>query len=150
WPAAHAYLPDDVNNPRRLLSSPVWHFEREDLTPLALETAGAVLEIGQGLPGKSESREPRMPILLKPRKRLLLKHGLHAAFGFPLYAEGKLQAVLEFFSDTPQLPDRHLLYIVQGIGEQLGRVLERQQNREQQRQARARSDTLTRTNTASE
>src|SRR5262245_26876789 len=142
WPAAHAYLPDDVNNPRRLLSSPVWHFEREDLTPLALETAGAVLEIGQGLPSKSESREPRMPILLKPRKRLLLKHGLHAAFGFPLYAEGKLQAVLEFFSDTTQPPDQPLVCVVQSIGEQLGRVLERQQRQDQQRQAVAIADAL--------
>jgi PAS domain-containing protein len=142
WPAAHAYLPDDVNNPRRLLSSPVWHFEREDLTPLALETAGAVLEIGQGLPDKSDSREPRMPILLKPRKRLLLKHGLHAAFGFPLYAEGKLQAVLEFFSDTTQPPDQHLVCVVQSIGEQLGRLLERQQRQDQQRQAVAIADAL--------
>src|SRR5262245_10116222 len=99
WPAAHVYLPDDVNNPRHLLPSQVWHFEREDLTPLARATAGTALEIGERLPGKSESprsdstQEPRIPILLKTRKRGLLKHGLHAAFGFPLYAEGKLQAV---------------------------------------------------------
>ena len=52
WPAAHAYFPDDVDNPRRLLSSPVWHFEREDLTPLARELAGAALTIGKELPGK--------------------------------------------------------------------------------------------------
>src|SRR5262245_58860650 len=142
WPAAHAYLPNDVNNPCRLLSSPVWHFERENLTPLALETAGAVLEISQGLPSKSDSREPRMPILLKPRKRLLLKHGLHAAFGFPLYAEGKLQAVLEVFSDTTQPPDQHLVCVVQSIGEQLGRLLERQQRQDQQRQAVAIADAL--------
>ena len=84
----------------------------------------------------------RIPILLKPRKPILLKHGLHAAFGFPLYAEGKLQAVLEFFSTTNQPPDQHLLYVVQSIGEQLGRVLERQQGQEQQRQAVAISDAL--------
>ena len=84
----------------------------------------------------------RIPILLKPRKRLLLKHGLHAAFGFPLCAEGKLQAVLEFFSETNQPPDQHVLYVVQSIGEQLGRVLERQQGQEQRRQAVAISDAL--------
>ena len=75
-------------------------------------------------------------------KPILLKHGLHAAFAFPLYAEGKLQAVLEFFSTTNQPPDEHLLYIVESIGEQLGRVLERQQSHEQQRQAVAISDAL--------
>jgi DNA-binding CsgD family transcriptional regulator/PAS domain-containing protein len=141
WPAAHVYLPDDVNNPRRLLPSQVWHFEREDLVPLARETAGAALEIGERLPGKSESlcsdstQEPRIPILLKGRRRGLLKHGLHAAFGFPLYAEGRLQAVLEFFSDTPHPPEKNLIQVVQSIGQQLGRLLERRQGQEQQRQA---------------
>ena len=71
-----------------------------------------------------------------------MKHGLHAAFGFPLYAEGKLQAVLEFFSETNQPPDQHVLYVVQSIGEQLGRLLERQQGQEQQRQAVAIADVL--------
>jgi integral membrane sensor domain MASE1/DNA-binding CsgD family transcriptional regulator/PAS domain-containing protein len=148
WPAAHVYLPDDVNNPRHLLPSPVWHFEREDLTSLARATAGTALEIGERLPGKSESprsdstQEPRIPILLKGRKRGLLKHGLHAAFGFPLYAEGKLQAVLEFFSYTRQPPDQHLIRVVQSIGQQLGRLLERQQGQEQKRQATAISDAL--------
>jgi integral membrane sensor domain MASE1/DNA-binding CsgD family transcriptional regulator len=139
WPAAHVYLPDDVNNPRRLLPSPVWHFEREDLTPLAREIAGVALEIGERLPGKllhlDSTQEPRNPILLKGRKRGLLKHGLQAAFAFPLYAEGKLQAVLEFFSDTRHPPDERLIQVVQSIGQQLGRLLERRQGQEQQRQA---------------
>jgi len=146
WPAGHVYVPDNIDDPRRLSPNPVWHFEREELAPLAHE-------IGEGRPGKiwatrkSEwlpniSDQPRKPILLKPMKPILLKHGLHAAFGFPLYAEGKLQAVLEFFSTTNQPPDEHLLYIVESIGEQLGRVLERQQSHEQQRQAVAISDAL--------
>ena len=149
WPAGHVYLPDDINDPRRLLPSPVWHFEREELAPLAHE-------IGEGRPGKiwatrksewlpnlsDSANQPRKPILLKPMKPILRKHGLHAAFGFPLYAEGKLQAVLEFFSTTSELPDKHLRYIVESIGEQLGRVLERQRGQEQQRQAVATSDAL--------
>ena len=105
----------------------------------------------EGLPDISHSaNQPRKPIVLKPRKQLLLKHGLHAAFDFPLYAEGRLQAVLEFFSTTRQLPDKHLLYIVESIGEQLGRVLERQQGHEQQRQAVAISDALNLTTIRSE
>ena len=94
--------------------------------------------------------EPRPPILLKPRKRVLLKHGLHAAFAFPVYTEGKLQAVLEFFSDTRQPPDQHLLYVVQGIGQQLGRLLERQHGQKQQRQAVAIADALNLTTIRSE
>src|SRR5262245_59476032 len=148
WPAAHVYLPDDVNNPRRLLPGPVWHFERDDLTPLARDTAALALEIGGRLPGKSESlpsdstREPKVPILLKGRKRVLLKHGLHAAFGFPLYAEGKLQAVLEFFSETRGPPDEHLIHVVQSIGQQLGRLLERRQGQAQHRETVAIANAL--------
>ena len=140
WPAGHVYVPDNINDPRRLLPSPVWHFEREELAPLAHETAGGVLLCDEGLHGKKwatrwlqglpnipHSANQREPILLKPRSPILLKHGLHAAIDFPLYAEGRLQAVLEFFSTTRQLPDKHLLYIVESIAEQLGRVLERQQ-----------------------
>ena len=150
WPAGHVYVPDNINDPHRLLPSQVWHFEREELAPLAREIAGDALVVGEGLPCKvcetnKESLHDfgtRIPIPLKPRKRLLLKHGLHAAFGFPLCAEGKLQAVLEFFSETNQPPDQHVLYVVQSIGEQLGRLLERQQGQEQQRQAVAIADVL--------
>ncbi len=157
WPVGHVYLPDDVDNPRRLLSSLVWHFEREDLAPLARETAGDALVVGEGLPFKvceinKDSLQDsctRIPILLKPKKRLLLKHGLHTAFGFPICAEGKLQAVLEFFSETNQRPDQHVLYVVESIGQQLGRLLERQQGQDQQLQAVAIADALNLTRTRS-
>ena len=156
WPAGHVYVPDNINDPHRLLPSPIWHFEREELAPLAHETAGGILVFDEGLHGKKwatrwleglpnislSANQPRSPILLKPRSPILLKHGLHAAFDFPLYAEGRLQAVLEFFSTTRQLPDKDLLYTVQSIGEQLGRVLERQRSHEQQRQTVAISDAL--------
>ena len=52
WPAGHVYLPDDVNDTRRLLPSPIWHFEREELAPLARETAGTTFVVGEGLPRK--------------------------------------------------------------------------------------------------
>ncbi len=153
WPIGHVYLPDDVNNPSRLLSSPVWHFEREELAALSHEKAGAELVLGEGLPGSvwaSKTPEwvpdisrPHDLIRLRPRKQTLLKYGLRAAFGFPLYSQGKLQAVLEFFSTTAQAPDKHLLYVVQSIGEQLGRVLERNRGQEQERRAVATADALT-------
>jgi DNA-binding CsgD family transcriptional regulator/PAS domain-containing protein len=156
WSAGHVYVPDNINDPHRLLPSRVWHFEREELAPLAHEAAQGVLVFDERLHGKRwairrlegppnisrSANQPSKPILLKSRSPILLKHGLHAAFDFPLYAEGRLQAVLEFFSTTRQLPDKHLLYIVESIGEQLGRVLERQQGHEQQRQAVAISNAL--------
>jgi DNA-binding CsgD family transcriptional regulator/PAS domain-containing protein len=149
WPAGHVYLPDDANDTRRLLPSPIWHFEREELAPLTRETTGTVLVVGEGLPaeiGTNKKSEWLLPDILdrtkQYKKRVLLKHGLHAAFAFPLYAEGKLQAVLEFFSTTTQPLDQHLLHVVQSIGVPLGQVLERQWCEGQQRQAVAISDAL--------
>jgi two-component sensor histidine kinase/integral membrane sensor domain MASE1 len=138
WPVGHAYLPDDVSAPSRLKPSSVWHFEREELASLAEDLADALLSHGEGLPGEiwATGKSQWVPDVERsqnlPRKAMLLQHGLNAAFGFPLYVEGQLQAVLEFFSTARQPPDRHLLYIVQSIGEQLGRVLERQRAHEQQ------------------
>jgi two-component sensor histidine kinase/integral membrane sensor domain MASE1 len=138
WPAGHVYLPDDQHNPRALLPSSVWHFEDATLMPVADETSRAALRLGEGLPGRIwESGEPLwIPDIAEsqnlPRKEVLLKNGLHAAFGFPLFAEERLQAVLEFFSTARQPPDEHLLRIVQSIGQQLGRVLERKRAAEQQ------------------
>src|SRR5262249_11857319 len=83
-----------------------------------------------------------MANILKTKKQNLCKHRLGAAFGFPLYAEGELQAILAFFSITSQPPDKHLLYVVQSIGEQLGRVLERQRSQKLQCQAMAIADAL--------
>jgi integral membrane sensor domain MASE1/two-component sensor histidine kinase len=138
WPAGHVYLPDDQHNPRILLPSSVWHFEDVTLMPVADETSRTTLRPGEGLPGRIwESGEPLwIPDIAQsqnlPRKEVLLKNGLHAAFGFPLFAEDRLQAVLEFFSTAKQPPDEHLLRIVQSIGQQLGRVLERKRATEQQ------------------
>ena len=133
--AGHVYVPDDINEPRRLLPSPVWHFEREELA--------LAHEIGEGRPGKiwatrksewlpnnsHSANQPRKPIVLKPRSQSS-ETWTHVAFDFPLYAEGRLQAVLEFFSTTRQLPDKHLLYIVEAL-RAAGRVLERQRDIEQ-------------------
>lgn len=138
WPAGHVVLPDDPYNPKILLPSSVWHFSEDSLMPVAGETKHFRFRMGEGLPGRIwDKGEPLwIPNVAEsqnlPRKPVLLKYGLHALFGFPVYAEGRLQAVLEFFSTAKQPPDEQLLRVVQSIGQQLGRVLERQRANEQQ------------------
>jgi integral membrane sensor domain MASE1/DNA-binding CsgD family transcriptional regulator len=138
WVAGHAYLPDDVDAPKVLHSSAVWHFEDRSLKSLSLEAANVNRMRGQGLPGKIwASGKPKwLPDISRcdqpDRKKILLQHGLRTGFGFPIYAEGKLQAVLEFFSFEKKPPDKDLIHVVQSIGEQLGRVIERKRSQEQQ------------------
>lgn len=138
WPVGHVYLPDDPFHPQKLVSGSVWYFERPDLEDVAAETARFDFQRGVGLPGQIwASGEPVwVPDIAEgpnlPRKEIWLRRGLHAAFGFPVYHQGRLQAVLEFFSTARQAPDQHLLFVIQSVGQQLGRVLERQRSQEQQ------------------
>ena len=81
WSAGHVYLPDNINDPRQLLPIPVWHFEREELAPLAHETAGGVLVFDEGLHGKKWATRwlEGLPNIShsanEPSKPILLKHG---------------------------------------------------------------------------
>lgn len=138
WVVGHAYLPDDVDAPQVLRSSAVWHFEDRAVSSLERAVASVDRARGQGLPGQIwASGKPKwLPDISRcnqpDRKKLLLQHGLRAGFGFPIYAEGKLQAVLEFFSFEIKPLDKELMHVVQSIGEQLGRVMERKRAQEQQ------------------
>ena len=137
WAAGHIYIPDNVDDPNCLRSSGAWHFERKARAPLAGDAKEPDLRRGEGLPGRiwATGKPIWLPDLREcdnlPRKGWLLRRGFRAAFGFPIYAEGKLQAVLEFFSTAKRPPDQDLMRIVQSIGEQLGRVIERKQAQDQ-------------------
>lgn len=52
--------------------------------------------------------------------------GVKAAFGFPVEHEGKITAVLEFFSTESFEPDERVLWVMGVLGAQIGLVLERQ------------------------
>jgi len=135
----HVYIPDDIEEPHVLNPSSAWYFRRKKLAVLAQNTADIKMERGQGLPGRvwATGKPVWIPNIATasdfPRKQPLLREGIRSAFGFPIYAEGKLQAVVEFFASSPSSPDKKLLLTMQSIGEQLGRVLERQRAQEQQR-----------------
>src|SRR5690606_33540886 len=61
-----------------------------------------------------------------PRAWLAEDIGVRSAFGFPIMGGGEVTAILEFFShETAELNPR-LLHIVRVLGQQVGRVLERQ------------------------
>jgi len=51
--------------------------------------------------------------------------GLHGAFGFPIVNGGKITGVMNFYSDVIAKPDEDLLAVVEDIGDQLGRFIER-------------------------
>ena len=135
WPAGHAYLVRHGSS-SELVSTRVWH---EDIPGLAGRIAGATAATrfrpGVGLPGTIlQTREPAWVSDAEVDSNFVRKgSGFRAAFGFPVTSEGRIIAVLEFFSTEPAEPDAELLLIVRTLGEQVGRVLERKQTEEHQR-----------------
>jgi diguanylate cyclase (GGDEF)-like protein/PAS domain S-box-containing protein len=51
--------------------------------------------------------------------------GLHGAFGFPILNRGEVTGVMNFYSGVIAKPDEDLLAMVEDIGDQLGRSIER-------------------------
>jgi diguanylate cyclase (GGDEF)-like protein/PAS domain S-box-containing protein len=51
--------------------------------------------------------------------------GLHGAFGFPILNGGEVTGVVNFYSEVIAEPDEDLLGMVEDIGDQLGRFIER-------------------------
>jgi PAS domain S-box-containing protein len=131
WPAGHALVVRQGK--AELISSSVWHEEVPGVAALlAKRSQEMCFTAGVGLPGLIlESGEPTWisdpendPAFL--RKGL----GLAAAFGFPIKSEGRIVAVLEFFSRDASRPDPDLMLTVRTLGEQVGRVLERRRTEE--------------------
>jgi PAS domain S-box-containing protein len=135
WPAGHAYTVRQGAS-AELVSTQVWH---EDVPGLARQIAAATLETrfrpGFGLPGTIlQTRQPAWVSDAEADSNFIRKgSGFRAAFGFPVTSEGRIIAVLEFFSTERAEPDAELLLIVRTLGEQVGRVLERKRTEEHQR-----------------
>ena len=149
WQIGHIYLPDRIDDPELLHPSSIWYFQSKRYESVARTTAHIAMCRGQGLPGRVWAKgKPQFisDISTKsdfPRKKIMLDVGIHAAFGFPIYANGRLQAVVEFFLSARQPPDNRLLRTIENIGDQLGRVLERQCAEEQEVALRQALDSLT-------
>lgn len=144
WPVGHAYrLADD--NPDKLVPTEWWHVD----SPERFEVFRQVTEkthfaAGEGLPGQVlATAKPAWitDVNQDPdfiRTGLARDIGVKAGFAFPVLADRKVVAVLEFFSDQVVEPDEPLLEVMAHIGTQLGRVIERthaqKQVRERERQ----------------
>lgn len=132
WTVGHVYRPDVLGGPNRLIPTGIWHAEVDALDSLRVDTLSYSMREGEGLPGRIwASGEPAWIEDIEadpgfPRRDLYVAHGLRAAFGFPVLLDGKLEAVLEFFSRRPQKPDDAIMLVARSLAEQLGRVLERQ------------------------
>jgi PAS domain S-box-containing protein len=141
WPVGHVYLPGADG--KVLESSSIWHIEDrgayEAFREVTVETPFAA---GVGLPGRIwKTGEPHWIVNVLedsnfPRAELCEHIGVKGAFGFPIKIHNQIVAVLEFFAADEMEKDEKLIVLARSLGEQVGRVLERQRAQEDLRVAK--------------
>lgn len=132
WSVGHVLRPSPPTAAERLVPTDIWHFSVEGFEGIVEPTQEHSFALGEGVPGHVwASGEPAWIEDIEVtagflRRDLYLGHGLRAVFAFPVYQEGRLAAVLEFFSPLAQKPDEVLILVARSLAVQLGPVLERQ------------------------
>jgi diguanylate cyclase (GGDEF)-like protein/PAS domain S-box-containing protein len=126
----------------------IWH--QPSIQIQRFEALSRQLSVASGidLPGRVWSS--RQPVWIADvvsdadilRALMASKEGLHAAFCFPIQADGVVQGVMEFFSRDVRQLDPALVEAITATGSQIGRFLERRQT-ERSLEYQASHDALT-------
>ncbi|HLL59493.1 MAG TPA: HWE histidine kinase domain-containing protein [Allosphingosinicella sp.] len=135
WPVGHALVMAKGSR-SELVSTGIWHDAVPGIsTSLREATTRIRFTPGVGLPGAAlQSGEPTWMGDSEASPNFLRKGlGFGAAFAFPVKSEGKIIAVLEFFTRSAAPPDADLMMTARALGEQVGRVIERKRTEDHQR-----------------
>ena len=132
WPVGHLYEVDAVSG--RLTSCGVWRVdEPERYEPLRLATIESTFGAGEGIPGTVLARgAPATTADITdgnfPRLDAALACGVLGAFAFPVWVRDEVAGVIEFFSPSDVEPGAAVAELLDQVGQQLGRVVERQRH----------------------
>lgn len=133
WPIGHVYWFNSAQ--RELQPSDLWHLDDAALRRAFCEvTSRTRLRAGEGLPGrvlqtrKAEWLERIDDQPTDARAPSALEVGIRASVAFPVLVASEVVAVLEFFSDQASSPHNRLLAIMENVGVQLGRAVERERH----------------------
>jgi PAS domain S-box-containing protein len=144
WNIGHVYMLNGEES-EVLVSKDIWYTDPgNEFKEFRKQTSAFSFKKGEGLPGTVYKRET--PVWIADitqhtnflRSDLAKKSKLMMGFGFPILVGKKVVGVLEFFSDKVDKPDAQLLEVMENIGTQLGRVVERKQAEEALRNSEAR------------
>jgi PAS domain S-box-containing protein len=149
WTVGHVYLP--AQDQRSLESTAIWHLRDEDAhEEFRRITEQTSFARGIGLPGRVwESGEASWIVDVQqdpnfPRAKLCGVIGVTSAVGFPIKIQDQIVAILEFFIEERLEPDESFLRLADSVGNQVGRVLERQRAQEELRIAKEAAETASR------
>jgi GAF domain-containing protein len=142
WSALWVVDPDPNARALRFVTS---HSTSGDLSAFEELSRGTSFEPGKGLPGRVWSTgrpawsadvtvDPNFP-----RAPIARQVGLRGAFAFPIWCEGRVLGVMEFFSRDPAEPDEALLAMMGAVGSQIGQFIERKRAGQEAEEALRRS-----------
>ncbi len=146
WAIGHLFLPT-TDFPPNLTSTNIWFLDdpeglrnfREATNDMKInygeELAGRVLATGEQTWVRDITKNPRFQ-----RGRFSKENGIASGFAFPVLIGREVVGVMEFFSTYPVPPDQRLLDVVDQIGTQLGRVVERQRAEDETIQAKEKAE----------
>ena len=131
WPVAHVYFRENEHTPT-LIPSPIWHLDN----PQAFLTFRTLTEQttcthGVGLPGRvlAHKRAVWIPDVTQdpnfPSAHMTGNLGIRGGLAFPIMTGNAVMGVLVFFSRSVESPNPRMLKVMEIIGTQMGRVLER-------------------------
>ncbi len=144
WPVGHAYsLSPEGDGARELSSTGVWHLDDpERLGGFVVATQSLRFAPGEGLPGRvlASGHPAWVPNLEEDanfsRGAEALRAGMRFGLAFPVLVGEEVVAVLEFFCTEVAEPDDRILEVMEQVGTQLGRVVERTRAEAQLHEAR--------------
>lgn len=130
WPVGHFYMPSPEGE--ELVPSTLWHLDDPDRYDAFRRVTEALrLRAGPTLPGRVFASG--QPVWIENladdpdfvRRKAAAEAGIVGGFGFPVISGTDVVGILEFFSTERNDPDAGLLAVMEQIGTQLGRVVER-------------------------
>lgn len=149
WDIGHVVHP--VEDDSQLESMGIWHTANQpELDDFRVLTGTARIPRGKGLCGTVwETSEPTWVADLQQgmdarSAAVFQAAGICSGMAFPIRIQDETVAILEFFAFADQPEDHGLLKVFQRVGEQVGRVIERNRNEEQLRAALEAADAANR------
>lgn len=130
WRLGILWRVDETRQVMRYVDS--WTGMESRIDSFLAQSRRSEFEMGLGLPGRvwmGERVEWISDVTSDrnfPRIASATEAGLHAAFAFPIKLEGKVQAVMEFFSEAIRPPDQKLQDLFSNMSVQLSHFLTRQ------------------------
>ena len=130
WPVGHCFMVEDETG--ELVTTKIWHLDDPDRFKTFREVTDAHrLKPGPGVAGHTlATGKPTwiVDVTQDPgfrRAKFARDIGVKAGFAFPVLVGNDVVAVLEFFSTEAVERDETVLELMESIGTQLGRVVER-------------------------